>query len=80
MSHVVVADNGVGMPAHVCAGVGLSGMRARLAELGGRLFVYSTRSPGTAVIASVPLKKHINLGGDLALPYQGHEANETVAG
>jgi two-component system NarL family sensor kinase len=80
MTHVVVADNGVGMPAHICAGVGLSGMRSRLAELGGRLFVYSSRRPGTAVIASVPAKKHINLGGDLALPYEAHEVIETIAG
>jgi two-component system, NarL family, sensor kinase len=80
MTHVVIADNGVGMPAHVCAGVGLSGMRARLSELGGRLFVYSSRTPGTAVIASVPCKRHVNLGGDLALPYEAHEPSEELAG
>ena len=80
MTHVVIADNGVGMPAHFCAGVGLSGMRARLAELGGRLFVYSSRSPGTAVIASVPIMHHLNLGGDLALPCHGHECIEAISG
>lgn len=52
MIHLIVADNGRGIPVDVSPGVGLLGMRARLAELGGRVFVRNL-SPGTAVIGSV---------------------------
>jgi signal transduction histidine kinase len=79
MTHVVIADDGVGMPAHICAGVGLSGMRSRLSELGGRLSVHS-RSPGTAVIGSVPAQNRISHGGDLVLPYHSHEHIDELAG
>nr|WP_283937291.1 sensor histidine kinase [Sphingomonas anseongensis] len=56
MAHVVIADDGVGMPHDVHAGVGLAGMRSRLSELDGRLFIRH-RSPGTAAIASLPLER-----------------------
>ena len=56
ITHVVVADDGIGMPDIVRSGVGLAGMRSRLSELGGRLFILS-RSPGTAVIASIPAER-----------------------
>ena len=65
MTHVIVADDGVGLPATIKAGVGLSGMRSRLAELGGRLSIRSY-PPGTAVIASIPTHRRIPLGGDPA--------------
>ena len=52
-THVVIADDGIGLPGVVHAGVGLAGMRSRLSELGGRLFIRSL-SPGTAVIAYIP--------------------------
>jgi len=58
VTHVVISDDGTGIPAAVASGVGLSGMRARLAELGGRLTI-RRRSPGTAVIASVPSDRGI---------------------
>ena len=51
--HVVVADDGTGMPDVVTSGVGLAGMHSRLAELGGRLSIQSGR-PGTTIIASMP--------------------------
>ena len=58
-THVVVADNGVGiLPETVInrigEGVGLASMRSRLAEVGGRLTVRALR-PGTAIIGSVPI-------------------------
>ena len=56
ITHVVIADDGIGMPDHVRSGVGLAGMRSRLSELGGRLFILS-RSAGTTVIASIPAKR-----------------------
>jgi signal transduction histidine kinase len=65
VTHVIVADDGVGLPATIEAGVGLSGMRSRLSELGGRLSIRSY-SPGTAVIASIPTQRRVQLGGDLA--------------
>jgi signal transduction histidine kinase len=66
MTHLVIADDGIGMPDVIRAGVGLSGMRSRLSELGGRLFI-RPRSPGTAVIASVPAERRTSLGSDVLL-------------
>jgi signal transduction histidine kinase len=54
MLHVAVSDDGRGIPEGVSYGVGLDGMHARLRELGGRLTIFR-RSPGTTVIASIPL-------------------------
>jgi two-component system NarL family sensor kinase len=50
--HVRVADNGCGIAIGSQAGVGLMGMRSRLAELGGRLTVHNLQ-PGAAIVASV---------------------------
>ena len=52
MTHVVIRDDGRGISRAAEPGVGLSGMRVRLAELGGRLTVRSL-FPGTAIIASL---------------------------
>jgi len=57
IAHVVVADDGSGMPDVIRSGVGLAGMRSRLSELGGRLSIRS-RAPGTAVVASIPVQPH----------------------
>ena len=59
---MTIQDNGRGMPAGVlenfqagmASGVGLAGMRERLAEFGGRLHVESSHS-GTIVRASIPV-------------------------
>lgn len=64
--HVVIVDNGTGVHRDLQKGVGLAGMRERVAELGGRLFLRS-RSPGTAVIASLPRAARTRAVGDLAL-------------
>ena len=63
--HVVVADNGVGMPKTVKRGVGLSSMHDRIEELGGRLII-SHANPGTILIASLPATAEIRAVGDLA--------------
>lgn len=52
MIHVIITDDGTGIRHGSQPGVGLAGMRSRLAELGGRLSIRSL-SPGTAIIASV---------------------------
>lgn len=54
MLHVLVTDDGRGIPAGVRAGVGLEGMRSRLKELGGRLTILRGRA-GATVLASLPL-------------------------
>ena len=66
MTHAVVADDGVGMPANMHQGVGVRSMRSRFSELGGRM---STRrgNPGTSLIASLPRSDRIRSTGDLAI-------------
>jgi two-component system NarL family sensor kinase len=56
--HVAIADNGAGMPEGTRRGVGLSSMRDRIAELGGRLMLRAGK-PGTILIASVPTDAEI---------------------
>jgi signal transduction histidine kinase len=50
-----VADDGVGMPEGRHAGVGLSSMRERAAELGGTCVVEAIPTGGTRVMARLPL-------------------------
>lgn len=52
---VSVADNGVGLPPRVRAGVGMVSMRERAAEVGGRLDVIETPGGGTTVRVALPL-------------------------
>jgi signal transduction histidine kinase len=53
--HVVVIDNGCGVPANRQAGVGLSSMRERATELGGMLRINALPHGGTEVVAWLPL-------------------------
>ena len=64
--HVTVADNGVGMPVKLRIGVGLSSLRERVEEIGGRLMIRAGK-PGTILMASVPLHGDTLAVGDLAL-------------
>jgi two-component system NarL family sensor kinase len=66
MLHVTVADNGVGMPEKLRIGVGLSSLRERIEEIGGRLMIRAAK-PGTILMASVPLNGDTRAVGDLAL-------------
>ena len=66
MIHTIVADNGTGISSFAQPGVGLSGMRSRVAELGGRLMIRPA-FPGTALIASLPLQPRLGATGDLLL-------------
>ncbi|MEU7694655.1 sensor histidine kinase [Microbispora hainanensis] len=52
---VTVADDGVGPPARPRAGVGMSSMRERAAELGGNCVVTAAETGGTVVEARFPL-------------------------
>lgn len=64
--HVTIADNGIGMPAKPRIGVGLSSLRQRIEEVGGRLTI-KTGKPGTILIASLPVHGETRAVGDLAL-------------
>ena len=66
MFHAIIVDNGIGMPSEVTQGVGLASMRARLAELGGRLTVRHAM-PGTMLVASLPARSSLRATGDLAM-------------
>ena len=52
-----VVDDGTGISAERSAGVGLSSMHERAAELGGSCTVEATREGGTRVLARLPLEK-----------------------
>ncbi len=52
---VTVSDDGKGLPADARAGVGMSSMRERAAELGGTCVVRGRRGGGTVVHAELPL-------------------------
>jgi two-component system NarL family sensor kinase len=66
MVHAVIMDNGIGMPTPIRQGIGLPGMRARLAELGGRLTIRPA-SPGTMLIASLSLRPCLRAVGGLSI-------------
>ncbi|MFC4856133.1 sensor histidine kinase [Actinophytocola glycyrrhizae] len=55
--HIEVVDDGVGLPAVVNGGVGLSSMRERATELGGECLVEAENKGGTRVFATLPLPK-----------------------
>jgi two-component system NarL family sensor kinase len=64
--HAAIVDNGVGIELSCRDGVGMPSMRARLQEHGGRLTVLRG-SPGTIIIASLPLQSDLRPVGDLNL-------------
>jgi signal transduction histidine kinase len=66
MLHISIADDGVGLPEKVRSGVGLSSMRERIEEIGGRLMIRAGK-PGMTLLASVPLHGETRAVGDLAL-------------
>ncbi|SFN13255.1 MULTISPECIES: sensor histidine kinase [Actinomadura] len=53
--HVTVGDDGVGLPAQVRSGIGMSSMRERAAELGGSCTVGPGPRGGTLVRARLPV-------------------------
>jgi len=60
--HFIIADDGIGISPDSragkgSAGVGLASMRSRVVELGGRLSIRRL-SPGTAIVASVPVDRN----------------------
>jgi signal transduction histidine kinase len=52
-----IADDGVGPPVNGHAGVGLTSMRERAAELGGTCLIERAPTGGTRVIARLPLSR-----------------------
>ena len=55
-----VTDDGRGIPEDRSAGVGLSSMRERAEELGGRCEVASLPSGGTSVLVMLPLAEELD--------------------
>jgi two-component system, NarL family, sensor kinase len=54
---VEVSDDGVGFPIQYNAGVGISSMRERTAELGGTCRIESNVAEGTHILVRLPLRK-----------------------
>ena len=54
---VEVADDGIGIAGEVQPGVGLTAMRERASEIGGQCRIEPNMSPGTRVIALLPLEE-----------------------
>jgi signal transduction histidine kinase len=54
---VEVSDDGLGLPDHCHAGVGISSMRERAAELGGTCIIEANVTGGTQVLLRLPLGK-----------------------
>jgi len=54
--HLEIVDDGIGLPDAYRAGVGISSMRERAAELGGRCTIERRTPTGTLVRATVPLE------------------------
>ena len=53
--HLEVADDGVGLPASLSSGVGLTSMRERATELGGDFSIEPLSPSGTRVSADIPI-------------------------
>lgn len=75
--HVVIADNGRGMPDQLHLGVGLASIRERVGEVGGRLSIRRGK-PGLTLVASIPLRAALRPVGDMAL--QGGRVRSTKRG
>jgi two-component system NarL family sensor kinase len=57
---IEVSDNGCGLPENLKAGVGLSSMRERAAELGGTCSINDISEGGTQILARLPMKLFTN--------------------
>jgi len=53
--HIIIQDDGVGLPEHRRNGVGMHSMKERAEELGGRLSVTSSPGKGIAIYATIPI-------------------------
>jgi signal transduction histidine kinase len=53
--YLEIVDDGVGLPANIKSGVGITSMRERAKELGGHLSIESMLPSGTRVCADIPL-------------------------
>lgn len=55
-----ISDDGKGLTANSRAGIGLTSMRERAAELGGECVIENIPAGGTSVRARLPIRKEIN--------------------
>lgn len=70
---VEVSDDGSGLPDDVRAGVGMTAMRERAAELGGQCMIVSSADGGTRVIAYLPLLDSLHTQNE-ATPWSQSES------
>jgi signal transduction histidine kinase len=61
---IEVTDDGCGLPPQVRAGVGLTSIRERTAELGGTYLIQARSGGGTRVVARLPLARGASNGQD----------------
>jgi signal transduction histidine kinase len=66
--NVSVRDNGVGA-GEIVEGIGLKGMRERIAEFNGSLDIQGNTDSGFLLVASIPLEAAAKMGGDSYEPY-----------
>jgi signal transduction histidine kinase len=59
---IEITDDGIGLPGERRAGVGLSSMRERAAELSGTCTIEGIDGGGTRVCARLPLPEEMNYG------------------
>lgn len=57
--HLVISDNGQGLPHNHSSGVGLHSMQERAAELNGRCLIHSLPTGGTKIEVQLPLENEI---------------------
>jgi two-component system, NarL family, sensor histidine kinase UhpB len=58
--HVIVRDNGVGLPDETQSGFGLKGLRERVGALGGALAISTSSGAGTELKAVVPVSSRVH--------------------
>jgi signal transduction histidine kinase len=74
--HLVVADDGVGLPSSYLAGVGLTSMRERVAELDGSFSISSAADKGTRIEVCLPLP--VTLQPDPLVPISNSKQSESL--
>jgi signal transduction histidine kinase len=81
--HLLITDDGIGLPEKHRSGVGLLSMRERAEELGGSCSIDSTESKGTCVSALLPFPKDFladHLSEECSLPSDDVKPGSGIVG